>query len=53
LFLYVNDLPAEMKDVLKTTLFVKGISLIVTTFDSRQLLGYFSTIIGKITAAGA
>jgi hypothetical protein len=46
--LHINDLPVEIKKTAKPTLFVDSFSLIVTTFDSRQLQEYFNTVIGKI-----
>jgi hypothetical protein len=46
--LYINDLPAETEDISKPTLFADNISIMETTFDSRQLQEYFNTVTGKI-----
>jgi hypothetical protein len=46
--LYINDLPAEIKDISKLILFVNGISLILATSDIKQHKDYYSRVVEKI-----
>jgi hypothetical protein len=46
--LYINDLPAEIKDISKPILFADDISLILATADIKQLKDYYSRIVEKI-----
>jgi hypothetical protein len=46
--LYVNDLPAVIKDISKPTLFADDINLILTTSDSTQFKENLNIALGKI-----
>jgi hypothetical protein len=46
--LYINDLPAEINNIPKPTLFADYISLIVTTSDSKQLKEHFNIVVEKL-----
>jgi hypothetical protein len=47
-WLYINDLPAIIKDILKPTLFADDITIILTTFNCLQLKENLNIVFGKI-----
>jgi hypothetical protein len=46
--LYINDLPAVIRDLSKPTLFADDINLILVSPDSVQLKNYLADVFGKI-----
>jgi hypothetical protein len=45
---YINDLPAEINNISKPTLFADDISLIATTSNSKQLKEHFNIVVEKL-----